>query len=151
MTDGAGERFALHIEIKQPTDCFNPQSEQAKRYQSRAACWSSLAPPTVPSHTAASTVVVLSDDKRSEFRSDLAAFHTLITFERIAERFPNAIPPLKGNDRAEVPSSPFSLGSRVSHTKFGCGTVSEIEGNKLTIQFDEVGQKLIMDSFVIAA
>jgi len=44
--------------------------------------------------------------------------------------------------------SPFSLGDRVFHQKFGNGNVAGIEGNKLTIDFDKAGQKKVLDSFV---
>jgi DNA helicase-2/ATP-dependent DNA helicase PcrA len=44
--------------------------------------------------------------------------------------------------------SPFSLGDRVFHQKFGNGNVTHIDGNKLTIQFDKAGEKRVVDSFV---
>jgi DNA helicase-2/ATP-dependent DNA helicase PcrA len=44
--------------------------------------------------------------------------------------------------------SPFSLGDRVFHQKFGNGNVTAIDGNKLTIQFDRAGEKRVVDSFV---
>ncbi|WFU11050.1 UvrD-helicase domain-containing protein [Rhizobium sp. CB3090] len=44
--------------------------------------------------------------------------------------------------------SRFSVGDRVFHIKFGNGNVSEIEGNKLTIDFDRAGQKRVLDGFV---
>ncbi|AYG59551.1 ATP-dependent helicase [Rhizobium jaguaris] len=44
--------------------------------------------------------------------------------------------------------SRFSVGDRVFHIKFGNGNVSEIEGNKLTIEFDRAGQKRVLDGFV---
>ena len=37
--------------------------------------------------------------------------------------------------------SPFTVGDRVFHQKFGNGNVAAIEGNKLTIDFDKAGQK----------
>ncbi|MGH2342239.1 ATP-dependent helicase [Segnochrobactraceae bacterium EtOH-i3] len=46
--------------------------------------------------------------------------------------------------------SPFSKGDRVFHQKFGPGTVSEVEGNKLTVAFDKAGSKRVLDSFVTA-
>jgi len=45
----------------------------------------------------------------------------------------------------------FGLGERVFHQKFGPGTVTEVEGNKLTIDFDKAGRKRVLDSFVTAA
>jgi DNA helicase II / ATP-dependent DNA helicase PcrA len=42
----------------------------------------------------------------------------------------------------------MSVGLRVFHQKFGYGTVAEIEGNKLEIDFESAGRKRVMDSFV---
>ena len=47
--------------------------------------------------------------------------------------------------------SPFNVGDRVFHQKFGNGNVAAIEGNKLTIDFDQAGQKKVLDGFVSAA
>ena len=44
--------------------------------------------------------------------------------------------------------SPFSVGDRVFHEKFGNGNVAAIDGNKLTIDFDRAGQKKVLDGFV---
>ena len=46
--------------------------------------------------------------------------------------------------------SDLSLGQRVFHQKFGYGTIAEIEGNKLEIDFEQAGRKRVMDSFVTA-
>jgi DNA helicase-2/ATP-dependent DNA helicase PcrA len=45
----------------------------------------------------------------------------------------------------------LSLGQRVFHGKFGYGTIAEIEGNKLEIDFEKAGRKKVLDSFVSAA
>jgi len=45
-------------------------------------------------------------------------------------------------------ASPYKAGDRVFHEKFGNGNVVQVEGNKLTIQFDRAGQKKVVDSFV---
>ena len=45
-------------------------------------------------------------------------------------------------------SSPYSVGDRVFHQKFGYGKVALVDGNKLTIQFDKAGEKRVVDSFV---
>ncbi|MEJ1161580.1 ATP-dependent helicase [Prosthecomicrobium sp. N25] len=42
----------------------------------------------------------------------------------------------------------YAVGERVFHQKFGNGTVAEVEGNKLTIDFDRAGRKRVLDSFV---
>ncbi|HEV7345798.1 MAG TPA: UvrD-helicase domain-containing protein [Devosia sp.] len=48
-----------------------------------------------------------------------------------------------GNDR-----SAFSVGERVFHLKFGYGTITDIEGNKLSIDFEKAGRKKVLESFV---
>ena len=42
----------------------------------------------------------------------------------------------------------LSVGQRVFHGKFGYGTIVEIEGNKLEIEFEKAGRKRVLDSFV---
>jgi DNA helicase-2/ATP-dependent DNA helicase PcrA len=42
----------------------------------------------------------------------------------------------------------LSVGQRVFHGKFGYGTIQEIEGNKLEIEFEKAGRKRVLDSFV---
>ncbi|MEP5927559.1 MAG: DUF3553 domain-containing protein, partial [Nitratireductor sp.] len=37
---------------------------------------------------------------------------------------------------------------RVFHQKFGYGHVAEIDGNKLTVDFDKAGRKKVIDSFL---
>jgi DNA helicase-2/ATP-dependent DNA helicase PcrA len=44
--------------------------------------------------------------------------------------------------------SDFSRGDRVFHQKFGNGNVTAVDGNKLTIAFDQAGEKRVVDSFV---
>ena len=46
------------------------------------------------------------------------------------------------------PVSPFAIGDRVFHLKFGNGNVTAVDGNKLSIQFDKAGEKRVVDSFV---
>ena len=41
-----------------------------------------------------------------------------------------------------------TLGDRVFHIKFGYGKVRQIEGNKLTVMFEQAGEKKVIDSFV---
>ena len=45
----------------------------------------------------------------------------------------------------------FSSGARVFHIKFGNGTVADVDGNKLTVDFDKAGRKMVLESFVQAA
>jgi DNA helicase-2/ATP-dependent DNA helicase PcrA len=42
----------------------------------------------------------------------------------------------------------FKRGDRIVHAKFGGGTVADVDGNKLTIEFDTEGRKRVVDSFV---
>ena len=44
----------------------------------------------------------------------------------------------------------FDVGDRVRHKKFGEGTVTLVEGNKLTIRFDQGSEKRVLDGFVTA-
>jgi DNA helicase-2/ATP-dependent DNA helicase PcrA len=44
--------------------------------------------------------------------------------------------------------SAFAIGDRVFHLKFGNGNVTAVDGNKLSIQFDQAGEKRVVDSFV---
>ncbi|SEQ00760.1 DNA helicase-2 / ATP-dependent DNA helicase PcrA [Devosia sp. YR412] len=48
-----------------------------------------------------------------------------------------------GNDR-----SAFGMGERVFHLKFGYGSITAIEGNKLSIEFEKAGPKKVLESFV---
>jgi DNA helicase-2/ATP-dependent DNA helicase PcrA len=50
-----------------------------------------------------------------------------------------------------APGSDFAEGERVFHQKFGYGHIAEIDGNKLTIDFDKAGRKRVVDSFVARA
>ena len=47
---------------------------------------------------------------------------------------------------ASAPS--FKNGTRVVHEKFGSGTVTFVDGNKLTIDFDDGSTKRVVASFV---
>ena len=48
-----------------------------------------------------------------------------------------------GSDR-----SAFGIGERVFHLKFGYGAITDIEGNKLTIDFEKAGRKKVLESFI---
>ena len=45
----------------------------------------------------------------------------------------------------------YGVGERVRHQKFGEGTVAEVDGNKLVIDFDSAGRKRVVDSFISTA
>jgi DNA helicase-2/ATP-dependent DNA helicase PcrA len=50
--------------------------------------------------------------------------------------------------RSTGPASPYGVGERVFHQKFGYGDIISIEGNKLLVAFDKAGEKRVVDSFV---
>ncbi len=45
-------------------------------------------------------------------------------------------------------TSDYAIGERVFHQKFGYGRIEDIEGNKLSIDFEKAGAKKVIDSFV---
>jgi DNA helicase II / ATP-dependent DNA helicase PcrA len=45
----------------------------------------------------------------------------------------------------------YNISDRVFHIKFGPGSVAAVEGNKLTVDFDKAGRKMVLDSFVQGA
>ncbi|MCG2841544.1 UvrD-helicase domain-containing protein [Sandaracinobacter sp. RS1-74] len=47
-----------------------------------------------------------------------------------------------------VARTDLRVGDRVFHAKFGMGTVKGQDGNKLEIEFDQAGTKMVLDSFV---
>ncbi len=60
---------------------------------------------------------------------------------------------IEGEGRLVAVSDPggasgYALGERVFHQKFGPGSVTAVEGNKLTVAFDHAGEKRVIDSFV---
>lgn len=52
---------------------------------------------------------------------------------------------------AAKPRTDIAIGQRVFHDKFGYGTVTDQEGNRLEIEFEQAGTKRVIDSFVTAA
>ncbi len=44
--------------------------------------------------------------------------------------------------------SGYAPGARVFHVKFGPGSVRSVDGNKLTVDFDKAGRKMVLESFV---
>lgn len=67
-------------------------------------------------------------------------------------RSPAAPPVLEGKARAVSVSPPgaakFAVGARVFHQKFGYGTVTAAEGQKLTVDFAHSGPKKVIDTFL---
>ena len=92
------------------------------------------------------------DEDQSDYASD----------ETIADDAPPAARSRKQTPKRRLPltiegelvakstgtTSPFGLGDRVFHQKFGNGNVTHVDGNKLTIAFDKAGEKRVVDSFV---
>jgi DNA helicase-2/ATP-dependent DNA helicase PcrA len=52
---------------------------------------------------------------------------------------------------SDAGAASFATGDRVHHQKFGPGTVTHVDGNKLSISFDQAGDKRVLDSFVSRA
>ena len=50
--------------------------------------------------------------------------------------------------RSTGPASPYAVGDRVFHQKFGYGDIVSVDGNKLIVAFDRAGEKRVVDSFV---
>ena len=42
----------------------------------------------------------------------------------------------------------FKTGERIFHQKFGYGTITQVDGNKLTIDFEKAGEKRVAADFV---
>jgi hypothetical protein len=70
--------------------------------------------------------------RKVDLRGDLAAGHSETGFIDV---IPNS-------------ESTFDMGDRVFHQKFGYGVISEIDGNKLSIEFEKAGPRRVVDSFV---
>ncbi|MGZ5918144.1 MAG: ATP-dependent helicase, partial [Methyloceanibacter sp.] len=42
----------------------------------------------------------------------------------------------------------LAIGERIFHQKFGYGRIAQVDGNKLTVDFEKAGRKKVLDSFV---
>jgi len=58
------------------------------------------------------------------------------------------VPPPQGES---LPSAQLAAGSKVLHQKFGYGSVSRVEGDRLTIEFEKAGEKKVIASYVVPA
>lgn len=81
-------RFALHFEVKQPTDRFPPHKDQAANYALRAECWTKTPPKSVLPHSDAATVLLCSQSRLTDYTPHLPKFGSVITFEAVADAFP---------------------------------------------------------------
>ncbi len=50
--------------------------------------------------------------------------------------------------RSEGSAANFAVGERIFHVKFGPGTVADVDGNKVTVDFDKAGRKMVLESFL---
>jgi hypothetical protein len=80
-------RFALHLEVKQPTDTFKSDGVQSRGYPLRARCWVDNPPTRVLPHHKTSTGLFFSEAKREEYAAHLPNFKAVITFEEIEREF----------------------------------------------------------------
>ena len=55
---------------------------------------------------------------------------------------------IEGRAISVTDKSAYEPGARVFHLKFGPGTIASAEGQKLTVDFDHAGRKLVMESFI---
>jgi DNA helicase-2/ATP-dependent DNA helicase PcrA len=55
---------------------------------------------------------------------------------------------IEGETIISAEGAGYVKGDRVFHQKFGNGTVTFVEGNKLTVDFEKAGEKRVIDSFV---
>src|SRR5262249_47318892 len=60
-------------------------------------------------------------------------------------------PVIEGEARRVESTAAYSPGARVFHRKFGYGSVTAAEGDKLDIAFDKAGDKKVIASFVVPA
>ena len=83
-------RFAIHFEVKQPSDNFPTHKNQAANYATRAACWVQSPPKAVLQHSDASSALLCSESKLIKYAPHISEFDAMITFEEIAKVFPDA-------------------------------------------------------------
>ena len=86
-----GERFALHVEVKQPRDRFPAGKNQAQNYALRAQCWIKSPPKAILPHADADTMLLCSASKLDDYTPHLPAFGAIVTFEEVAKQFPKAV------------------------------------------------------------
>ncbi|MGH6908012.1 MAG: ATP-dependent helicase, partial [Aestuariivirga sp.] len=74
--------------------------------------------------------------------------YTTPGWQRAQERWAKGSPPHFIEGELTARDGGFERGERVFHQKFGYGRVGNIDGNKLTIDFDKAGEKRVLDSFL---
>jgi DNA helicase-2/ATP-dependent DNA helicase PcrA len=87
--------------------------------------------------------------QRAQRRTDARAASSSFGSQSAARRGPLQI---EGElvAKSSVGSS-FTKGMRVFHMKFGNGSVAAVDGNKLTVDFDKAGRKMVLESFIQTA
>lgn len=86
--ESESRRFALHVEIKQPTDNFPAHKDQAGSYAVRAACWIAKPPKSIVAHSAADTMLICGENRLSDYAMHLRHFGAVLSFEEIVASFP---------------------------------------------------------------
>jgi DNA helicase-2/ATP-dependent DNA helicase PcrA len=91
----------------------------------------------------------------SRFDAEFASAYATPGWQRAKRRAGQGagdVPPprtLRGELIAASSEAPgFAAGERVFHQKFGYGLIADVDGNKLTIDFEKAGRKRVVDSFV---
>jgi hypothetical protein len=85
----SGFRFAVHAEVKNPSDGFKAGGTQAESYRLRAACWLGAPPASVLPHDGAATLLVCAEASLPKFAIQRPHFDAVLTFEEIERRFPH--------------------------------------------------------------
>ena len=78
--------------MKHPGDGFKRKPKQAAAYPVGAQCWLDDTPPKVLPHTEATTALLCSQTKLTEYAPYLRYFEPPITFEDVKKSFPDASP-----------------------------------------------------------
>jgi hypothetical protein len=129
-----------------------PAAEPQGRTQRLQFLWDKLlaVDATSSAITAGALVVHSNFGRGTVLRTD--AYDTVVAFENGGQRTVCTeyvrvlVPNLACAD--QIDSDSGSTEGRVAHEKFGYGTIVEADGAKLTVDFDGVGRKLVLDSFV---
>ena len=54
----------------------------------------------------------------------------------------------KNDSDLHLKNNIFEIGERIFHSKFGMGTIIELNDNKACVNFDKAGQKNVMSDFL---
>ena len=87
----------------------------------------------------------------SRFLDELPSEHCELADAPMREPEPRIMQPALAKPELvsfPAPQGGWTNGARVFHQKFGYGRVRDVDGTKLTVQFDKAGVKKVMDGFV---